>query len=182
MREQALAKQLKEDKPKALDKIVETYTSYVRTIARNMSGESLTKEDIEEVSIDVFYKLWNNRKKINTDFGLRPFLSAITRNVVRDRFKKLTPLSDDIDGLDIPLTFCLEENAELNEMTACIEEGLKQLSEQEREIFFRYYFYGEKLSVISEAAGITENAAHTKLSRTRNKLKVLLKKRGFDYV
>ena len=46
-------------------------------------------------------------------------------------------------------------------------EHLYCFSKQDKEIFIRFYYYGERLAAISGKMGITENACKTRLSRTR---------------
>ena len=41
-----------------LDKIVDDYTPYVRTIVQNMANNNLSEEDKEEIVIDTFFVLW----------------------------------------------------------------------------------------------------------------------------
>ena len=72
--------------------------------------------------------------------------------------------------------------AELSVMTECLNEGIGQLSPRDREIFLRFYLYGEKTSQIAKAMSISENAVRTALHRTRNKLKKYMGERGYDHV
>ena len=41
-----------------LDKIVDDYTPYVRTIVQNTVNNNLSEEDKEEIIIDTFFILW----------------------------------------------------------------------------------------------------------------------------
>ena len=43
-----------------LDKIVDDYTPYVRTIVQNMVSNNLSEEDKEEIIIDTFFVLWKS--------------------------------------------------------------------------------------------------------------------------
>ena len=50
-----------------LDKIVDDYSSYVRTIINNVVGTNLNLEDKEEILLDAFFVLWkkyNDNKNI----------------------------------------------------------------------------------------------------------------------
>lgn len=145
-------------------------------------GEVLCAQDIEELCSDVFYRLWLHRENLDERFGIKPYLSVCAKNAVKNRLRQLKRPPDDIDELDIPSEFSVEKAAELHEMMEQLNGALAELSEEEREIFLRYFFYGEKTADISEAMEINENTARSKLSRTRNKLRDYLKQRGFDYV
>ncbi len=182
MDDKKLAKQLAKGNTKALEAIIEKYNGYVCTVAYNFSRGMLSNEDIDDIAVDVFCKLWNCRSNINAEIGLRSYLSAAARNLVKDRFKQKPPPCDDISELEIPSDFIVENIAELHDMINCLYKGMKQLSKDEREIFFRFYFYGEKSSQIAAANGTNKNTVDTKLHRIRKKLKDYLNERGYYYV
>ena len=79
------------------------------------------------------------------------------------------------------ILFCgsIENDMENAEQLELISDGLERLSKQDKEIFIRFYYYGERLAAISGKMGITENACKTRLSRTRKKLREYLAERGY---
>lgn len=182
MKEKKLAEALKRGDAKALGSIIDAYSGYVCAVARNFSRGTLSEEDIDEISVDVFYNLWKCRENLDADIGLRPYLSAAARNALKNRFKKQNAPCEDISELELPDVFLVEQAAELHEMMECLNGGLEQLTDGEREIFFRYYFYGESSSQIAEKMGMAEGTVRAKLSRTRSRLKDHLAERGFSYV
>ena len=56
------------------------------------------------------------------------------------------------------------------------------VSDDEKEVFMRFYFYGERTSEIAAALELKDSTVRSKLTRTRAKLKEFLKERGFDNV
>ena len=180
--EKQLANELKQGSTEALGKIIDGISGYVCTVVRNFSRGALTEDEIDELSSDIFFKLWQNRANLDADFGLRPYLSACARNAVKNRFRNMPPEIVDIDisGLDISDNLSLENKAELNEMLRCLDEGMNSLSEKSREIFTRFYFFGERTPEIARITGLSESAVRSTLSKTRSKLKEFLMKRGFD--
>lgn len=182
MGDNVLIAELKSGGESVLYKIVDGFSGYVFTVIRNFSGGALSAQDIEELCSDVFYKLWLHREKLDESIGLKPYLSVCAKNAVKNRLRQLKRPLDDIDELEIPSELSVEKTAELNEMMSCINNALAELSEDEREVFLRYFFYGEKTADIARALAINESTARSKLTRTRNKLKDYLKQRGFDYV
>lgn len=179
--EKQLAHKLKNGDTAALGDIIDQYTGYVRTVIRNFSRGTLPEQDIDELCADVFYSLWQHRESIKSDVGFRSYLSAIARNAVKDRFKCAKPPSEDISELEIPGNIEVEDMAQLHETLRCIDEGLESLPERDGEIFARFYFYGESTPEIARKMNISEGTARSSLSRTRNKLKEYLTKRGFEY-
>lgn len=182
--EKRLAARLKNGDAAALKEIIDRYTGYVRTVIRNFSRGALSEEDVDELCSDVFFSLWQHRETLDAKIGFRSYLSAIARNAVKDRFKSAKPHIEnieDISELDIPSEFSVEDTAQLRETMRCLDKGLKQLSEKEREIFARYYFYGEGTPAIAKKTGLSEGSVRSLLSRARNKLKEYLTERGFEY-
>lgn len=58
-----LVERLKKHDEKALAHIIEQQSRFVVSVIYNTSKGSLSKEDIEEVTADVFVTLWNNADK-----------------------------------------------------------------------------------------------------------------------
>lgn len=185
-KEKRLAAALKNSSLSALKKIMNGYSGYVCAVVRNFSRGSLSENDIDELCSDVFYRLWQHRESLDPKTGLRAYLSAISRNAVKNRFRSMEreqPVYDtDISELEIEGDFRVEEQAELKEIISCLNEGLSELSERDREIFMLYYFYGKKASEIAAETGLGESSVRCVLSRTRGRLKEYLTERGFDYV
>ncbi len=181
MNEKRLVTALVKGSTNALGKIIGAYSGYVCAVMRNLSGGTLSEEDLDELSADVFYRLWEHRGNIDPETGLRPYLAAMARNAAINRLKQSREHSD-ISEADIAADIIVEEKAELNAMMSCLGEGMETLSEDEREIFFRFYFYGEKCTVIAKNMSMPENTAYTKLRRAREKLKNFLKERGYYHV
>ena len=182
MSDNVLIAELKSGGESVLYKIVDGFSGYVFTVIRNFAGGALSAQDMEELCSDVFYKLWLHREKLDEKLGLKPYLSVCAKNAVKNRLRQLKRPLDDIDEAEIPSELSVEKTAELNEMMNCINNALAELSEDEREVFLRYFFYGEKTADIARALAINESTARSKLTRTRNKLKDYLKQRGFDHV
>lgn len=84
MKDKRLILKLKQGDSKALNIIIEKYSSYVYTVIRNIIGDYMTEEDIEEVVSDSLVNLWNNSDKLSEDRPLTPYLSAIARNAATD--------------------------------------------------------------------------------------------------
>lgn len=180
--EQRLVKRLKNGDTVALGKIIDALSGYVCTVIRNFSRGMLSEQDIDELCADVFFNLWEHRETLDPEIPLKAYLSAIARNAVKNRFRAQRIPAEDISELEIADVFSVEKTAELNEIMQALDSALKGLKKREREIFLRFYFYGEKSSEIAEQTGITESSVRSLLSRTRTKLKDYLTKRGFDYV
>lgn len=180
--EQRLAEHLKTGDTAALEKIIDELSGYVCTVIRNFSRGALSEQDIDELCSDVFYGLWKRRDNLDAELGLKAYLSAIARNAVKNRFRTQKPPAEDISELELADDLSIEELAERRELMSALYEALETLSETEREVFLRFYFYGEKSSEIAIKTGAAESSVRSKLSRTRAKLREYLTERGFEYV
>lgn len=179
--EQRLAERLKNGDAAALGKIIDAFSGYVCAVIRNFSRGALSEQDIDELCSDVFYRLWQKRDNLDAELGLKAYLSAIARNAVKNRLRSQKPPAEDIDELDIADDFSIVELAERRELMRALYEALETLSDAEREVFLRFYFYGEKSSEIAIKTGAAESSVRSRLSRTRAKLREYLTERGFEY-
>lgn len=180
-KEQRLAAALKKGDTAALAKIIDGYAGYVCAVIRNFSRGVLSEEDIDEICGDVFFGLWEHREGLDIELGLKAYLSAIARNAVKNRFRSAKPPTVDIEELELADDFSVEHRAELNELMRELDSLIKALSDEDREIFMRFYFYGQKSSEIALIMDTAEGTVRSRLSRTRAKLREELRNRGFDY-
>lgn len=174
-----LAVKLKKHDESALDRIIEIFTPMVWAIAVNISGSSLSREDIEEVVSDVFVTLWKNADKYDPE-KLKGYIAAIAKTRTRNRLAALKNISfSDINEIDVEDDFSVSGEAEKSEMKAQLAEAVNELEEPDREILIRHYFYYQKTADIADSMGLTQENVKVKLHRTRNKLKKILTERGF---
>ena len=180
LNEKHLITKLKKRSQKALDQLISSYSAYVYTIARNILGGAFTAEDAEEITSDVFFRIWQTADSLDEERSISPYLAACTRNCA---LNKLRSKGKDMQCGELmeDILSCgdIENDMENAEQLAIISDGLERLSKQDKEIFIRFYYYGKRLAAISGKMGITENACKTRLSRTRKKLREYLAERGY---
>lgn len=155
----------------SIDEAIRIYTPYLSTVLYHMAGNSLPKEDIEEIVADVFVVLWKNAERIDLQKGtLRSYLAAVARNFALKRINRKTDhtVLEDIelsDGKDF-----IEENFHNN----YVWETVMSLGEPDSEIFVRRYKFDEKIKDISKAMGLNISTVKTRLSRGKRKLRKML--------
>ena len=179
--ERELAAGIKGGDISALERAIDSFSGYVLTVVRNFSRGYLSPQDMEEAVQDTFVALWNSRSRLTPEAGLRAYISAIARNIVKNRFRSIKP-SEDISELELPSDFDVAERAEMSELLACMNDGLNTISAEDRAVFLRFYFYGERTAVISRAMGLSDSTVRSKLTRIRQKLKKYMAERGFENV
>lgn len=169
---------------KAISYISKKYDKYCYSIAHNILGNC---EDAEECVNDTWLKVWNLIPPTIPTY-LRVFVGKIVRNLSFDKYRAshsakrgggempmiLDELSEVIAGSND-----VETEYERKELVATINEFLYSVSERDRDIFVRRYFYVEDTAHIAKSNDITEKNALMILSRVRSKLRLYLSEREY---
>ena len=167
----------------AITETDQKYGAYCRSIAWNILQNH---EDSEECVSDTWLRAWNamppQRPRV-----LRQFLAKITRNLSLDRFR--ADHAQKRGSGEVPLA--LEElqecvgsgdpatDAERKLLEELIGQFLQQLSQRDRGVFLRRYFYMESHKDIAARYGMKETNVRLCLSRTRQRLREYLRKEDF---
>ena len=153
-----------------LEKIIEDYSAYINTIVTNMSANNLNNEDKEEIASEVFFALWKNKNKLDSDKFLSPYIAGITKNVVRNYLRKLK-VNLDISDYENSL-FSNDVNfVDNNEEISKIEKELKNMKEIDKKIFLKFYYSSKSIKDIAREQKISEFSVKQRLYRIRKKLK-----------
>lgn len=163
----------------------EKYENYCHKVAYTLLQEV---RDTEECVNDTWVHTWNAIPPARPK-KLQMFVARITRNLAVDRLRErladkrgkgeTSVLLDELAEC-IPAGETVEQAVEQTELEREIQDFLQGISPLERDVFLRRYFFGEPLKTIGRRYGITENHGAVLLSRTRQKLKRHLEKRGYD--
>ncbi len=163
-----------------IDKIIDDFSGYLYTIIQNAGN--FIKEDIEEIISDTYLVLWNNQYKLDLDKKLSPYLVGIVKNLIKQKYKIFNNSYDNIESYeDILITNQgLDVVIENNEINRKIIELLNEIKEDDKEIFYEYYFYSRKIKEIAMENNISESKVKIILHRIRNKLRKELLKGGYS--
>lgn len=160
------------------------YGGYCRAIAGNILW---SREDTEECVNDTWLRAWNAMPPTRPNV-LKLFFAKITRNISFDRYKKINAQKRGGGEVDIALSEleeCIsgksdvEDEVAAKELEASINRFLDGISEKERNVFLRRYFYVEKVSSIAQRYSLSQSTVSVILSRTREKLKKHLSQEGY---
>ena len=160
----------------ALEEAVRQYSAYVMAIIRNRSRGALTAEDQEEIASDVFVSLWRGARSI-TCGQLRPWLGAVARNQTAEamrRRKIFVPLEDDTLISMEPLWERMHES----ERCEAVRQALLALSEEDRDIFYRFYDLAQTTAQIAEDLHLNASTVRSRLMRGRETLRKELTEGG----
>lgn len=179
MKVQGLAERLRKKDKTALEEIIKIYSPLTAAIINNISKGSLTKEDIEEVCSDVFVTLWKNSDKVS-DEKLKGYICCIAKTRALNKLSAVKSNVISIDEYDIEDDFSITDHTETKDIHNELREIINTISEPDKEILIRYYYYCQTTSKISEIMSINQETVKTKLKRTRSKIKSALTERGYE--
>lgn len=133
----------------------EIYNMYFDRIYYKILSVVKNAEDAEDISQEVFISVYKNLKKFREDSNLYTWIYRIAINKIYDFFrrKKISiELNDEI--------LSLEDNKDVHS-PMILEEKLKKLSPQEKEIVVLKDIYGYKLKEISEMKNLNISTVKT---------------------
>lgn len=154
-----------------LDRIVDDFSAYVRTIINNMVGNNLSYEDKEEILSDTFFVLWKNRN--NNILSLDSYIAGIAKNLVKEKLKKRKKTYNIVN---------YENLKEYSHFDTYSDERLKiqncvhKLKDIDKKIFIMFYYSSKSVKDIASRLNITEFNVTTRLYRIRKRLRKELKK------
>lgn len=177
MTEKIIISELKKGSADALCALIGQYTAYVSAVVFRIIGYN-RREDCEELIADIFIALWNNRHKLREN-KVKAYIGEIARNraynFIRDK-KEALPLDEEI----LFRGESPQEYAEKRDLGVMLRKALSQLEPDNKELMLRYYFYGQKLNDAAREMNINSSTAKSRLKRSREELKDILRKEGFD--
>ena len=142
-------------------------------------------QDAEECVNDAYLGLWNAIPPAKPD-RLSAFACKIVRNVSLKRYERNTAVKrnsiynvamEELEECLAAPDVCGEAAAE-QELTALIEAFLQTLSQENRVIFLRRYWFCDPYAEIARRVGLSEKNVSVRLTRIRKTLRHYLQKRG----
>lgn len=126
--------------------------------------------DAEDITQNVFIKLYKNINNFRDDNHLKKWLMTVTANECKNYFlsywyRKILPLEDHF----------VHSNFTINNSDSNLQEALFNLPTKERIIIYFYYYEGYKVKEIATILKMNSHSVQTKLNRARKKLKDILK-------
>ena len=159
-----------------LDKIVDDYSSYVKTIINNAVGNNLSAEDKEEILLDTFFILWKNYNDNKNIYAVDSYIAGITRNLVKEKLRKLHYMVDISDYENVIEIQANELYEEEREEISFLKNSLKNLKEIDIKIINMYYYSSKSIKDIAEELEISQSNVKTRLHRIRKRLQKQLSK------
>jgi len=126
-----------------------------------LKSEALSEELVQEV----FTRIWENHKSLNSEYSFKSYLFTIAYNIIKKHFRReaviagyfTTRISEDFD---------LETTKKINydSLYQYISQLINQLPEKRREIFIKSRFEGLSIKEISEELNISHKTVENQLT------------------
>lgn len=185
MRDDRIVELYWQRKESAIRETEQKYGHYLTKIAYNILSD---REDCKESINDTFLGAWNTIPPKKPEV-LSTYLAKLTRRSAIDILRKrnrtkrkaseyalcLAELEESLSGSNTT-----EQNADLHLLAEAINDYLRSISNEARNLFLCRYYFADSLREAATCCHMSESKAKSMLYRTRTGLKVYLEKEGFD--
>lgn len=119
-------------------------------------------QQAEDMTQDILIKLWNNRQKIQSLEDQEAYILAITRNYIRDHFKKMVREKSYLEEVILhlptqaPSTLRTIQRHELQNSILSI---VSELPDRQQEVYHLFYDQGKSLREIARELNISPYTA-----------------------
>lgn len=173
MREQDIIDALRKKDPQGMDQLLCSYGPLMRYVIGPILKDPQDREDcLSEAAM----RIWEKIDRFDSRRGSwKAWLTAIARNSALNYARKgSSPGSEEISE-DLPSPEPgPEELILLRERQAQVKKALDQLTDRDRMLFYRKYYYLQSTAQIAAELGITERAVEGKLYRLKRRLRGML--------
>ena len=162
----------------ALSELYDRLGTKVYTLALNLLG---SREEAEEVSQEVFYKLFNVNTSYHTwERSPRAFIYTLARNAAHSRLRKRQsrPLKADAWDIHDPSVPFASDLASPDVTRLWLERGLATLSAEERHLIEHAYFLGYSYAELAELEQKPLGTIRSKIRRALLKLRGAMESGG----
>ncbi len=171
-----------ERKESAIKETSLKYGKFIRFIAFNITGDETETEECEN---DTYLKLWNSIPPERPQL-LKAYIGTLVRNCALSLYRKntaskrncgITVLLDELEEC-VPSSINTEDEYFGKALTEIINNWLKALSEENRVVFIKRYWYGVPVKDIAAEAFCSPSKISSLLFSLRKQLKNELEKEG----
>ena len=140
-------------------------------------------QDQEDCLSEIAMRVWDKISLFDQQRGSwHAWLTSLARNAALNRARQIKPIlsTDDIPENTASPEPTPEEIILRQERQAAINRALRQLSQKERSLFYRKYYYLQSTAQIASELGMTERAVEGKLYRLKQQLRKVLGGEGYE--
>ncbi len=167
----------------ALEELSGKYGKLCGQVAENILKN---RSDAEECVNDALLASWNTIPPQRPN-PLKTYVLRLVRNLAVTRYHRNTAQKRNsfYDAALDELAECLaapedaEDRLTAGELTALLDRFLNTLKADDRVLFVRRYWYGDSVAHAAKRVGLRPGSASVRLSRLRDKLRIILHKEGY---
>ncbi|WP_318309966.1 RNA polymerase sigma factor [Flagellimonas crocea] len=177
-KEQELITEIRKGNTRAFSEFVDSYKNLVFTLSLRMLGN---REEAEEVSQDVFIKVYKSLANFKGDSKISTWVYRIAYNTCLDRIKKIKRkrIHTDLDQLEraayAEVDTALDKMV-LHERKELIDLCLSKLPEEDAGILTLFYLEEKNLQELEVIMDLSVNTLKVRLFRARKKLAEIMGK------
>lgn len=150
-----------------------------RYLCRLIKSTTWTKDDVDDLCQETFFRLARSRQRIELERPLKPLLKKIAFNVFRSWYarQKRKGSAIPLGPANEPAAFSEDQTNDgrmSEDLAAALERCIDRLPEHERQVVIRYHLDGVPLGEIARLLGITKNQAKHRSSDGTRKLAICL--------
>ncbi len=148
--------------------IIKKYSKTVYKIAYSIVQN---KSDADDIFQNVFLKYIRKHPRFNDETHEKAWFIRVTMNTAKSFVSQAW--YKNTEAISEQLVYAQNDKFDL-------DFAIKQLNPRDRTIIYLFYYEGYKTDEIAKIMKMTSAAVRTALSRTRNKLKIILEKEGYN--
>ena len=152
--------------------LAESMEKHLKTVFRVSLGYVKNIQDAEDITQNVFFKLYRHKKEFTSEEAIKAWLIRLAINESKDLLKSawFKKRSDLDESLAMP------ENIDLD-----LYEYIKQLKPIYRAVIYLYYYDGYSTNEIANILKKPLSTVKMQLQRSRKYLKEILESEGSNY-
>ncbi|MDK2587250.1 sigma-70 family RNA polymerase sigma factor [Romboutsia sedimentorum] len=175
MQDKLMIKYIKKKNQKGMEILIDQYNALITSVIRHHLGKLINYE--QECVSDTLLAIWDNIDGFEKDKNsFKNWMCAIAKYKAID-YKRKYLNKIETSSFD-EQTYYIDKNLLKIEIQEELNETLNFLSQEDKEIFRRYYLDDESIVDIAKDKKLAISSVHSKLSRGKTKIRKSLSKEG----
>ena len=187
--ENKLLERAKHGSERAFEELVRLYEARVFSYAMTLLGN---RQDAEEVTQDVFVKVWRTLARFRGECSFSSWVMRITKNTATDALRArreptVSLTAEDENGEEREMDLVDEDSAsnppaafERDERIRLVRRAIRKLPHDQREILTLRDLYGYPYEEIARILQLESGTVRSRISRARQHLKKILESWNFS--
>jgi len=163
----------------AFEELVQRYKRAVFAYARTFTG---SRQDAEEVTQDVFVKIYRAAHRFDDQYSFTTWLYKITSNTCKNKLRSRRQPAVSLDDEDSPIVTVSPDTGPLEAYSRKIEidevrRAIAELPPRYREVLYLRYVENLSYKEIAEVMDLTMGNVEARIFRGKDKVRRILQKR-----